>query len=358
MRQITEEKEKNAALAEISRESSPAVTAEKTDKGEKTLTPKRNAAKRRKIKRAVADYAMIAAAAVIMALNYDLFVMQNNFAPSGLNGVAAMAEHISGGSFSLAYTSLLINIPLCIFAYFFTDTGYALKTFAYCLIYSVCYQVLKETAVLKDFRYCANGADTIYPVLISGVLGGTVYGIAFRRNGSTGGTDIISKYVNKKNPHLNFFWILFALNAMVAAASYFVFTQTDPVTGAVVYDYKPVCMCVLYCFISSFMANRSLQGVKSAYKFLIITKHAEEIDREIVEKLKHSATKLIGTGVYSNTERDVIICVVSRHQILDFENIVRKYPDTFSFVETVNETIGNFKRVKRKADESFYYVED
>ena len=77
-----------------------------------------------------------------------------------------------------------------------------------------------------------------------------------------------------------------------------------------------------------------------------------------MEKLKHSATKLIGTGVYSNTERDVIICVVSRHQIIDFENIIRKYPDTFAFVETVNETIGNFKKVRRRADDSFYYIDE
>lgn len=344
MRRITEEKLQKEQ-AESERAQNGVAMAEAQNK---------NAAARRKKKRVFADYAVIVVAAAVMAVMYDLFVMPNNFAPSGLNGAATMVEHLTGGNFSLAYMSLLINIPLCIFAYFFTDKDFALKTLVYCLIYSLIYQFLKTSALFKNYRYCANGADTIYPVLISGVLGGTVYGAAFRRNGSTGGTDIVSKFVNKKNPYLNFFWILFALNAAVAIASYFVFTQTDPVTGAVTHDYKPVCMCVLYCFISSFMANRSLQGVKSAYKFIIITKHAEEIDREIVQKLKHSATKLIGTGVYSNTERDVIICVVSKHQILDFENIVRKYPDTFSFVETVNETIGNFKRVKRKAKDSFY----
>ncbi|MCI5974646.1 MAG: YitT family protein [Clostridiales bacterium] len=315
------------------------------------------AAKRKK-KRLIGDYVVVAAMAVLMALNYDLFIVKNRFAPSGLNGVATMIEYITGGSFSIAYMSLLINIPLCIFAYFFTEKEFALKTFVFCVIYSAVYFVLQKTAVLARFRYDAGGADTIYPVLISGMIGGVVYGGAFRRNGSTGGTDIVSKYLSKKNPHLNFFWVLFAINATVAAASYFVYTSTDPVTGATVHNYKPVCMCILYSFISSFMANRSLQGGKSAYKFLIITKHAEEIDREIVEKLKHSATKLIGTGVYSNTERDVVICVVSKHQIVDFENIIRKYPDTFAFVETVNETIGNFKQVKRRADDSFYYVDE
>ena len=79
---------------------------------------------------------------------------------------------------------------------------------------------------------------------------------------------------------------------------------------------------------------------------MIITSHAEEIDKEIVEKLKHSATKIVGTGVYSNLEKDVIICVINKHQIVEFQNILKKYDDTFAFIETVNETIGNFKRIK------------
>ena len=151
-------------------------------------------------------------------------------------------------------------------------------------------------------------------MLISGVISGFAYGMAFRRNGSTGGTDVISKFVNKKVPNLNFVWVLFALNAVVAISSYFVYTDINPETGAVIRNYKPVCMCVLYSFISSFMANRSLQGVKSAYKFL--------------------------------------------RQIPDFLNILKKYPDTFAFVETVNETIGNFKKVKRRSDDTFYYVDE
>ena len=328
-----------------------------TENQNQVLYIKKGKTDKRALKRAFFDYLLIALMATMMAVNYDLFIVENKFAPSGLNGIATMIEYVSGGSFSIAYMSLLINVPLCIFAYFFTEKAFALRTLAYCLIYSAVYLILRKTGIMARFRYDAQDADTIYPVLISGVIGGLAYGTTFRKSGSTGGTDVISKYVSKKNPYLNFFWVLFALNATVAVASYFVYTTTDPLTGAIVHNYKPVCMCILSSFISSFMANRSLQGVKSAYKFLIITRHAEEIDREIVATLKHSATKLVGTGVYSNTERDVIICVVDKHQILDFEKIIQKYPDTFAFVETVNETIGNFKRVKRRSDDSFYYID-
>ena len=116
--------------------------------------------------------------------------------------------------------------------------------------------------------------------------------------------------------------------------------------GALIYNYKPVCLCMLYCFLSSFVGNTIIKGSKSAYKFFIVTLHADEIDAEILEKLHHSATRLRASGAYSNEERDVIVCVINKRQLVEFEDILKKYDNTFAFVETVNETIGMFAKVK------------
>ena len=132
---------------------------------------------------------------------------------------------------------------------------------------------------------------------------------------------------------------------MIAAASYFVYAAPDE-TGALVYNYKPVCLCMLYCLMSSLVGNMILKGAKSALKFMIITSHAEEIEREIVEKLKHGATRIAAVGAYSNAPRDVIVCVVNKRQIVEFKDILKKYDNTFTFVEPVSETIGNFLHVK------------
>ena len=65
--------------------------------------------------------------------------------------------------------------------------------------------LLLQALDISAFQYDANGVDTIFPALIAGALGGFVYGLSFRRNSSTGGADIIAKYVSKRNPRLNFF---------------------------------------------------------------------------------------------------------------------------------------------------------
>ena len=62
--------------------------------------------------------------------------------------------------------------------------------------------------------------------------------------------------------------------------------------------------------------------------------------------MRHTATRISATGAYSNTERDVLVCVVNKRQIVEFKDSLKKYDSTFTFIETVNETIGNFLHVK------------
>lgn len=289
----------------------------------------------------ILDYLIITVVAVTAAFNYHLFVINNDFAPSGLNGIAAMVQYLFG--FSIGYMSLIINIPLCIAAYFMVSREFAFKSFAYCAIHSAVYLMLDHID-LSRICYTAQGAETIFPCLIASIVGGIGYGLCFRQNGSTGGVDIIAKYINKRWPLLNFFWVIFAINAVVAFISYFVYSVPDPITGARIYNYEPVCLCVLYCFVSSYIGDRIIKGTKSAYKFVVVTNHAEEISREIINRLHHSATRLNAYGAYSHEGREMIVCVVGKHQIVAFKNILDEYDGTFAYIETATEIIGNFRK--------------
>lgn len=287
-------------------------------------------------------YIRIILVAMLLGFNYQLFIVVNDFAPAGLNGIATMIQYKTG--FSIGYMSLIINVPLCILAYFFIDKIFAKRSLIFCLVYSFFYLYLQKLG-LTAFQYDAHGHDTVFPVILSGVISGFVYGICFRSNSSTGGTDIVSKYISKKRPHLDFFWVTFSINTVVAIASFFVYAKPDDL-GLLNYDYKPVCLCVLYCFLSSFVGSYIIRGSKSASKFTIITSHPNEITEDIKTYLRHGTTQITALGSFSKMEKTVLICVINNHQISDFKNILNKYGDTFSFCETVNETYGNFKKIK------------
>ena len=290
----------------------------------------------------IMPYVYTVLVAVMLAFNYQLFIVENEFAPAGLNGVATMIQYKTG--FSIGYVSLLINIPLCAMAFFMIDRRFALRSLVFCVVYSFVFLLLQRLG-LEKFQYDAQGHDTIYPVILSGTLSGLVYGICLRCNSSTGGTDIVSKYISNKKPELNFFWVTFVINAIVAVISFFVYAKPDA-SGVLVYDYKPVCLCVLYSFLSMFVGNFIVKGTKAASKFTVITSHPDEITREILDTLKHSSTQVSCVGGFSHTQKSILICVVNKHQIVDFKNILAKYDDTFAFSESINETYGNFIKVK------------
>lgn len=285
----------------------------------------------------ILSYAAIVLVAVLLAFNYHLFIVENHFAPAGLNGIATMIQYKTG--FSISYMSLLINVPLCILAYFLVDKSFAKKTLVFSLMYSVAYLLLQNSNT-SFLQYNADGHDTIFPVIISGVISGFVYGICLKYNSSTGGTDILSRYINKVKPETNFFLVTFTLNAFVAIISLFVYSEGGSA------EYKPVALCITYCFISNFVGNYIIKGTKTAYKFTVITTHPDEISADIAQKLRHSATKLDAIGTYTKGERSVLICVVNKHQLVDFKNIIALYSDTFAFYELVGETYGNFKHIK------------
>jgi hypothetical protein len=67
---------------------------------------------------------------------------------------------------------------------------------------------------------------------------------------------------------------------------------------------------------------------------------------EIRTKLRHGCTEIDAIGTYTGTKKSVLICVINKHQLYEFQKILAQHKDTFSYFEVVNETYGNFKQIK------------
>ena len=81
------------------------------------------------------EYASVVLVALLLSLNYYIFIITNHFAPAGLNGIATMIQYKTG--FSISYMSLLINIPLSVAAFFLVHKGFAVKTLLFSVVYSL-----------------------------------------------------------------------------------------------------------------------------------------------------------------------------------------------------------------------------
>ena len=90
----------------------------------------------------VITYLVIVVIALVAALNYEIFVFRNQFAPAGLNGICTMIQHVGG--ISMGYLSMIINIPLALLVYFMISKPLAIRSMVYVGTFSVALLVLDK----------------------------------------------------------------------------------------------------------------------------------------------------------------------------------------------------------------------
>lgn len=286
--------------------------------------------------RKVLTYLMIVGIALLCALNYQLFVFPNKFAPAGLNGICTMIQYVFG--ISVGYLSLLINIPLAILVLRKVGKSMAFRGMLYVVSFSL-FLILLEKLDLSRFAYeTANGTSKILGPLVAGIINGVCYSLLVRYSSCSGGTDFVAAVIHKSRPDLNFFFVSFSINTLVAIASYFVYD----------YQMEPVILCVLYSFMSSTVSDRVFKSGRTAVRFEIITDYPQEIADAIIHQLHHSATLLPGKGMYLGREKNILICVVNNNQLSALSAIIREYPNTFAVMSQVSEVMGNFKRLDNR----------
>ena len=290
--------------------------------------------------RKVITYAMILALACGNAMSYHIFVFPNRFAPSGLNGLCTIIQEVFG--LNVGYLSLIINIPLAWMVYEFVNFKLAFRSMVYVVTFSIMLVVL-EHIDLSAFAYATdNGTSTILGPLVAGIISGAVYALLVKANAYTGGMDYVASLVRIKRPDLNFFYITFAINVVVAGISYFVYD----------YQLEPVILCILYSFMSSTVSDNMLKSGRAAIRFEIITDQPEKLGQDIIEKLGHSATVVPARGMYSGKETNILICVINKSQIASLSKIIRRYRNTFAIMSSVSEVMGNFKRLNTDGKEN------
>lgn len=280
----------------------------------------------------ILTYIVIALIAVICALNYELFVFPNRFAPAGLNGICTMIQYVFG--INIGYLNLIINVPLAVVVFFLVSKPLAIRSMVYVGVFSVTSILLDHVDLSAFVYYTESGTSAILGPLAAGIIFGSCYSLLLQASAYSGGTDFVAAIIHKYHPEKSIFYLIFSMNVAVAIASYFV------------YDYKiePVILCILYSFTSSTVSERRTKNGRSAVRFEIITEYPREISEAIIHKLHHSATLIPGKGMYLNKEVNMLFVIVNNNQVSKLADICRQYPNTFAIIDPVSEVMGNFKK--------------
>lgn len=70
----------------------------------------------------------------------------------------------------------------------------------------------------------------------------------------------------------------------------------------------------------------------------------EALAEILMKELKHGVTEIKVHGMYSDTDRHMLVCIINKRQIGQMMKIIKSRPGTFASFSKINEVFGNFKR--------------
>lgn len=282
--------------------------------------------KNREIKIIFIETALTVLAAALSALTLHVFVYNNSFAPSGVDGIATMLQETTKINAGIYY--FVLNIPLLIIAWIFLDRRFVAYTVVFTVLSSSFIYLLAE---INFYQYQAEN-EKLLAAIFSGILLGVRTGIMIRLGSSTGGVDIIACIFHKRRAHINIERIISIICYGIILASFVVYKNLNSIL-----------LSFVQMYVFEWGVNFIMKDSRDAVEFKVITKNPDELKNEILYELKHGATEVESKGVYTEEGSKMIISIVNQRQIPEFLNIIKKYPDTFVYYTKVIGVRGNFR---------------
>ena len=290
---------------------------------------------KKQIKTLLLDLLCAIGAGLVVGTAYHFFQNSNGFAPGGVGGLATITHHLLSDRVSWSVLMVAFNLPIFVLVSAIIDRKLGSMLIVYMLVQSFTPQ-LYDLLGAKPYCLANNAADfnVVFACIATGVISGFGFSLMLRRFGASGGTYGISALIRHYHPELNIAYVSFIMDASVVCIAFFVYGMRV----------TPVICTLLNLFIANVIVDHGLSGLKNGYKFEIVTSHPEELSAELIRRLHRGVTEIRVHGVYSNTDRYMLVCVVNKRQIGDMMRIIKQFPDTFASFGKVNEVFGNFKR--------------
>ena len=274
-------------------------------------------------------------AGLIVGTAYFFFQNSNNFAPGGVGGLATITHYLVQNAVPWSVLMIAFNLPIFVLVSAFINKKLGLMLSIYMLVQSFTPDLWALIGV-PPYSLANNGADfnIVFACIATGVVSGFGFSLMLKRFGASGGTYGISALLKKAKPEMNIAYVSFIMDASVVSIAFFVYGMR----------FTPALCTLMNLFVANIIVDRGLGGMKNGYKFEIITDSPNEIAEALMHELKHGVTEICVRGMYSNTDKYMLICIINKRQIGEMMKLLKRYPNTFASFERVNEVFGNFKR--------------
>ena len=257
------------------------------------------------------------------AMGLKGFLLSSRFIDGGVTGISMLLSDVLG--LPLAILIFCINIPFVIIGYRQIGKTFALRSALAILGLSLCLAFVKFPDVTPDLLLTA---------VFGGFFIGAGIGLAIRGGAVLDGTEIAALLVSRNSHLLKVGDVILILNIFIFLAAIFLLGVES----------------ALYSILTYVAASKTidfiLHGIEEYTAITIISPHSEAIKAAITGRLHRGVTVYKGSGGIGNhgetdSERDILYCVVTRLEIGNIKNVINEIdPTAFVTTHSLSEVDG------------------
>ena len=279
-----------------------------------------------KAAKAIMEYLGMAVGAIIAAFAIEEFLVPCTILDGGIVGISIIVSTLTG--LRLSMLTIIFNIPFLLIGMRSLGRKFIIKSATAMFIFSW---------ALDFFAKLGNAtSEYLLAVSFGGVLLGIGVGLVIKFGGCLDGTETVAILLNRK--------FKLPVGQIVLIFNIIIYT-----VAGLLFGFERAMYSLLTYFITSKILDIVETGINQAKAAMIITDHADDISRQIYDKLGRTVTIMEGEGLVSG-KKVVLYCVLTRFEIMELREIIDNL-DTSAFIaiSDVSEIIG--KHIKKSGME-------
>ncbi len=275
--------------------------------------------------RSIFDLGLIVAGIFSAAFGLKGFLLSSHFIDGGVTGISMLLSNAL--SFPLAVLILIINLPFIAIGYRQIGKSFALKSALAIAGLSFCLAFVKFPDVTPD---------KLLTAIFGGFFIGAGIGLAMRGGAVLDGTEIAALLISKSSAILKVGDVILILNIFIFASAVFLLGVES----------------ALYSMLTYFAASKTVDfiiyGIEEYHGIVIVSARSQEIRQAILHDLNRGVTVYLGRGGLSETEQEILYCVVTRLEISKIKAIVEGLDEAaFVVIHHIADASGGM--VKKRA---------
>lgn len=271
------------------------------------------------------SYLLVTAGTFLMAAGTNMIYEPLSMVTGGFSGIGIVIKKMMETHLEFAVpvglTNILLNIPLFIIAMKLKGSRFIRKTLYAAACFSVALLLIPSLEVVYE--------DYLMAAVLGGALHGVGIGIVFSQNASTGGSDLLCTLLNRWFPGFSISELLIVVDGIIV------------LVGMGTFGIRTGLYSVVAVFITGRISDALLDGLKFAKIAYIISDAPYAISESIMKRLDRGVTGLSGKGMYSGTDKNILMCAVSKKEVVRLIQIIKAVDEkAFVIVSDAKEVLG------------------